>query len=194
MMNELAAMGGFFALLSFWHFVADWGFQSHEEAMNKARDGKVRAWHCTVYTVLMAPLVFFLCGGGVAFWSSVVILWGSHFLIDTYIPVYMWAKYVRKAPVFDHNSQAIDFFSKKTFAKDTDLERMKAWARDPLGLVLMIVVDQIFHMLFLLPVASLAAWPGVEICYIVAGFMLAFLIVMVMSGVENLKRTDDSDE
>lgn len=190
LIHELSTVGGLFALLSFWHFVSDWGFQSHNEAMKKASDNHVRARHCTIYTVLMSPLVYVLCGPTATLWVSLALLWASHFLIDTYIPVYLWAKHIRRAPAFNTTSEAIDLFSKKKFADDTDLGRLTAMGRDPLGLILMIVVDQVFHLFFLLPIAALSIWPRNPICYIVTGFMFAFLVIMIVSGSENLRHTE----
>src|SRR5690606_2404499 len=84
--DKLASIGGLVFFLAFWHFVVDWGFQSHVEAMSKATNAKVRAIHCTIYTMGMTLPLFFLVPGHVLACS--VALWISHFLIDTYIPVY----------------------------------------------------------------------------------------------------------
>lgn len=112
----LAVLGGIYVILAFWHFPADWLFQSQKEALAKAKNHLVRARHCLVYTLLFVPLLLLLRVRihesvfdygpnaelvlGYQFWASLAILWFSHFVIDTYIPVMLWAKYLRRAPQF----------------------------------------------------------------------------------------------
>lgn len=94
----VALMGGFFAILTFIHFAIDWIFQSHAEAMVKHNNPKVRAKHCLIYT---SPFVLFLwwCGLSPAMIGlAAFILFFSHFIEDTYWPVFLWVKYVRKPP------------------------------------------------------------------------------------------------
>lgn len=157
-LNKIADVGGVFALLVFWHFFADWLFQSHKEALAKSKDSKVRLRHCAVYTGLFLP-AFLLAG--VSFSTIVLcsfILFSSHYVIDTYIPVMLWAKYLRKAPQFEtyvfNPSGWVD--NKLEHCKRTDEESFKAFASTPLGLILMITMDQFFHIAFLIPVAWLA--------------------------------------
>jgi hypothetical protein len=137
MLLQLAEAGGLFALLTFFHFVADWLPQSHAEAMAKSTNARVRAWHCAIYAAGMAlPLSWF---GLTApeFGVSVLVLFVSHFIEDTYIPVLLWAKYIRKTPEF-------------TFKGDrSDKSAFIEWATTPLGKILMIAVDQIIHLAFL---------------------------------------------
>lgn len=139
MMSRFAAMGGVFAVLVFWHFFADWLFQTHVEAMAKAKDRRVRAMHCLVYAGLFVPLFAGLHMPLLGACYSLAILFTSHFVIDSYIPVLLWAKYLRRAPQFS--------------AGTSNEEAFKAFAATPIGLVLMIVMDQFFHIAFLLPIA-----------------------------------------
>jgi len=164
-----AQLGGVFAILVFWHFFADWVFQSHKEAMNKSKNWDVRAMHCMIYTLFFIPL---LAAVGISASKAafcVVILYCSHFVIDTYVPVMLWAKYLRLAPQFDQvKSQIVQdlcgpcdqsrgwsdrLIDRRLYASDE--EAFKAFASTPLGLVLMITMDQLFHIAFLLPVAWL---------------------------------------
>lgn len=139
MITTLAVAGGLFALLVFNHFVVDWIFQTHHEAMNKTSSWKWRLRHCLVYATGFIPLLLFM---GLAPWAlatSWFILLASHFIIDTYIPVYLWAKYIRRIPDVREGGQ----------------RAFKALFGTPLGVVLFIAVDQIVHLLFLLPVVCL---------------------------------------
>jgi len=156
----LNQLGGIFAVLVFWHFLADWVFQTHKEAMSKATNWRVRLRHCVVYAFLFWPL-FWLTGfeGDRAAMATGILL-TSHFIIDTYIPVMLWAKYLRRAPQFEGvgmtrimrpwQDKVVDPITYKT-----DAEAFKAFAATPIGLVLMITMDQFFHIAFLLPVAWL---------------------------------------
>lgn len=143
-LHTLAAMGGIFALLVFWHFVIDWVFQSHDEAMKKSSDASVRAFHCGVYAVGFVPVLSMLQLTPVTAWSCFVLLFVSHFIEDTYYPVMLWAKHIRRAPEFHDGAYA------------SDKEAFMAWISKPLGTILMIAIDQLVHIAFLLPIAYLA--------------------------------------
>lgn len=140
--QHVSQVGGIFALFTIWHFVADWLFQSHEEAMAKALDKKVRAWHCFKYTLAFVP-VLFIANSFVPWLIACLVLFGSHYVIDSYVPVMLWAKFLREAPQFQDPANHSDYLA------------FKAFAATPLGLVLMITMDQVFHILFLVPVAWL---------------------------------------
>ena len=136
-----ALAGGLFALLTFVHFFADWGFQTEYEAFNKTRNHKVRAGHCLVYSLFFMPVLFLLGASPLVMLVSFSILFLSHFFIDTYIPVFLWAKYLRK----------INLKSKVFSEKQMFLEVFE----DPLCLVLFISIDQICHLAFLWPIVFL---------------------------------------
>lgn len=195
-----AIAGGLFALLVFWHFLSDWVFQSQKEALAKATNWRVRARHVTVYTVLFIPLLMLLSlrvghsmlgddGGmsleiGPRFYLSLAILWGSHFFIDTYWPVMMWAKYLRRAPQFQDvvkpvwvpiRSETVLPSGQKVIGiklerkprpgwsdkvvdritYDSDVDAFKAFFGTPVGAILCITMDQLCHIACLLPVAWL---------------------------------------
>src|SRR5271166_3530787 len=100
-MNTVITMalgGGLFAALTFVHFLIDWLPQNHKEAMTKHNHPKVRAKHCLIYTAGFLPM-FWLFGFTWAEWLiGINVLFWSHFIEDTYLPVFLWAKYVRRPP------------------------------------------------------------------------------------------------
>jgi hypothetical protein len=131
-------MGNYFSILVFYHFFADWMFQSHKEAFEKSKNWKVRFYHCYKYTLFFVPLFYLYQFAGAYAYLSLLVLFVSHFIIDSYIPVILWAKYCRKYPGFEGKSLEDGF---------------KELISTPLGIILMIVMDQFFHICFLLPVA-----------------------------------------
>ena len=138
---SIAAAGGVFAYLAFFHFLVDWVLQSHWEATRKHSDAWVRAGHCSVYAAGMCVAICPILGG----WPlavSAVVLWASHFVEDTYYTVYLWMRHVRRVPV----------------VRERGVEGFREYVQTPLGLVLMIVVDQIVHLAFLWVPATFALW------------------------------------
>lgn len=125
--------GGLFAVLAFVHFLVDWVFQTHAEAMTKHNHPWVRARHCTIYTAGFLPvlLVWGWDAKRLAFGGAVLFL--SHFAEDTYLPVFCWAKHIRRVPV----------------VRERGLPGFVEWASEPLGKILMIAIDQIVHLSFL---------------------------------------------
>lgn len=144
MLEFFVAAGSLFAMLSFIHFFGDWLFQSQFEAINKSKSWKVRARHCAVYTLFFIPVLYLMTNSLIIFLACVAILWTSHFVIDTYIPVALWAIYIRRiAELRQANNQEEVF---KTFAS--------LW-KEPVYPILFIAVDQILHLTFLWPVIYL---------------------------------------
>jgi hypothetical protein len=160
MVHEIALMGGLFAVLTFIHFFVDWILQTHAEAMAKHNNWKVRARHCLIYTVGFIPILWAL---NFSWWKFVIalnILFWSHFVEDTYLPVYLWAKYIRKPP------EMIEPW-KETYVRvdgsiairvhPPDAKRgFMEFVQTSLGKILMIAVDQIIHLAFLFPIVWLA--------------------------------------
>ena len=140
MLETLIAAGSLFSLLTFNHFVVDWGFQTHNEAMNKSHDWKWRARHCLIYAIGFIPLLMLMELNALELLASFLILFTSHFIEDTYIPVYFWAKYIRRMPMIRLDG----------------IQAFKAEFSRPLGLILFITIDQLIHMLFLLPLVYFA--------------------------------------
>ena len=154
--ETLGIAGGLFFLLTFNHFVVDWLFQTHKEAMEKPVNNLVRARHCLIYTVGFLPLLLLLGLNFFELYLSLIILFLSHFVIDTYVPVYLWVKYVRKPPEMSmpahkisHNNQWIDYPA-------NDKDRFVEFTKTPLGKIITITVDQIIHILFLIPLMWMA--------------------------------------
>lgn len=142
MTDIVAKIGGIFAVFTFIHFFVDWVFQSHSEAMVKHNNSKIRAKHCLIYTTGFVPILLILNYSIVEFIISINILFWSHFFEDTYLPVFYWAKYLRKPSemqnTIDEKAGFIQFIS------------------TPLGKILMITIDQIIHLSFLFPVIWMA--------------------------------------
>ena len=150
----LALAGGLFAILTFIHFFVDWIFQSHAEAMVKHNNGVVRARHCAIYTMGFIPILgFFLWAGALTLsqcWLSVAILFISHFIEDTYLPVFLWAKHMRKPPEM---TQPITFKRNDEMVTEINpMEGFKLFVQTPIGKILMIAIDQIIHLAFLFPI------------------------------------------
>ena len=94
----MVRLGGCLAVLTSIHFAVDFIFQSHAEAMVKHNNPRVRAKHCLIYTLPFLPLLLW---AGLPLWQIALcsqILFWSHFCEDTYIPVFWWAKHIRKVP------------------------------------------------------------------------------------------------
>lgn len=137
MFQQIVNVGGLFAVLSFIHFFVDWIFQSHDEAMVKHKNAKIRAKHCLIYTLGFVPLFFLLdlsLGLGIVL---SLILFLSHFVEDTYLPVYLWTKYIRKPSEM----------------KEDDVSGFIVFTNTALGKILMIAIDQIIHLAFIMIVA-----------------------------------------
>ncbi len=143
------------------HFAFDWLYQSHAEAIAKSKDRTVRFWHCCKYAVPFVPVLWALGMNSLRLNVSFAILFVTHYVIDSYVPVMLWAKHLRKAPQFDlvirtpfHVHGWHDKEIEVTFKSDVDA--FKAMAGTPLGLILIIVMDQFLHITCLLPIAFLA--------------------------------------
>jgi hypothetical protein len=160
MTNEIALAGGLFAVFTFIHFFVDWILQTHAEAMAKHNNWKVRARHCLIYTLGFVPILYLL---DFSVWKWVVainVLFWSHFIEDTYLPVYLWAKYVRRPPemtepwkeMFTQVDGSLSFRVHPPDPKRGFIE----FVQTPLGKILMIAVDQIIHLAFLFVLVWLA--------------------------------------
>lgn len=158
--HDIALMGGLFSIFTFVHFFVDWLMQTHAEAMSKHNNWKIRARHCLIYMTGFIPLLYIL---GFSFWQYVIalnILFWSHFVEDTYLPVFLWAKYIRRPPemieswkeMYTRVDGSVAFKVHPPDAKRGFME----FVQTPLGKIIMIAVDQIIHLAFLLPIAWMA--------------------------------------
>src|SRR5208282_47685 len=153
MILEIALMGGILAVLSFIHFFVDWIFQSHAEALVKHNNPKIRAKHCLIYTVGFIPL-FLLCQLSWVEWLFALnVLFWSHFCEDTYIPVMLWAKYIRRPPEMTQPRQRTEVDGYVTILPPDSKAGFIEFIQTTLGKILMIAIDQIIHITFLIPIA-----------------------------------------
>ena len=153
MILELALIGGLLTILIIIHFFVDWVFQSHSEAMAKHNNPKVRAKHCLIYTLGFVPL-FFFCNFSVLEWLFAInLLFWSHFVEDTYLPVYLWAKYIRRPPEMTEPRKHTGVDGYVTVLPPDPKAGFIEFVQTPLGKILMIAIDQIIHILLLLPIA-----------------------------------------
>lgn len=146
----LVKLGGLLAVLTFIHFFVDWVFQTHDEAMVKHNNAKVRAKHCFIYTTPFIPLMYFT---GLIWWKILIgaaILFLSHFAEDTYIPVYWWARFIRKPPQMKQDPEV--GFARWIGAVPTPIKDGVHYD-SALAKILMIAIDQIIHITFLIPIA-----------------------------------------
>jgi len=154
----LSAAGGLLFLLTFVHFVVDWLFQTHKEAMEKNTSPVVRARHCLIYTAGFIPIMLLMKFNFWEFYAGMMILFFSHFIEDTYTPVYLWAKYIRKP------SEMLELEKHKVLSETgdwvmyprDDKEGFFEFSKTPLGKIIMITVDQIIHIIFLIPLVWMA--------------------------------------
>ena len=152
----LALAGGLFAVLALIHFFVDWIFQSHSEAMVKHNNPKVRAKHCLIYTLGFVPFMW-LCQ--FTFWEWVIglnVLFWSHFAEDTYVPVYLWAKYIRRPPEMTEPMKQTEADGYVTIIPPDPKKGFVLFIQTTLGKILMIAIDQIIHLLFLVPLVWMA--------------------------------------
>jgi len=158
--HEIALGGGLLAVLTFVHFAVDWVFQTHSEAMVKHNNPMIRAKHCVIYTFGFTPLLYMFGFGILEMFVAINILFWSHFVEDTYVPVFLWAKYIRKPPEMNEpwKEPYIDWSGESRFRLHApDAKRgFGFWVQTTMGKILMIAIDQIIHITFLLPIVWMA--------------------------------------
>jgi len=81
------------SILIITHFISDWFFQLDEWAIKKKTQFKYLLYHCIQYTMIFIPVFFFLKINFL--WLIWIFL--SHLLIDNYVFVNSWNKYVRRS-------------------------------------------------------------------------------------------------
>lgn len=159
---EIALMGGLLAVLVFIHFFVDWIFQSHAEAMVKHNNPKIRAKHCLIYTLGFVPIMWVFNFSLIEWLIGLNLLFWSHFAEDTYLPVYLWAKYIRKPPemtgprkgqVILQQQEDGSFKPHQDVLPPDPKAGFVEFVQTPMGKILMIAIDQIIHIAFLFPIA-----------------------------------------
>jgi hypothetical protein len=106
--EQISRSGGLLAMLVLVHFVVDWIFQTHAEAMAKHNNAAVRARHCAIYSLGFVPILLYLGFEGWKIVAAGLILFWSHFIEDTYWPVVLWAKYIRRPPQMRWRVKLVD--------------------------------------------------------------------------------------
>lgn len=153
MLLEIALMGGLLSILVFIHFFVDWIFQSHAEAMVKHNNPKIRAKHCLIYTVGFVPFMALFHFSWLEWLIALNILFWSHFGEDTYVPVFLWAKYIRRPPEMTEPRKQTGVDGYVTVLPPDPKAGFVDFIQTPMGKILMIAIDQIIHICFLLPIA-----------------------------------------
>jgi len=151
----LALLGGLFSILAFIHFASDFILQSHNEAMIKHNHPKIRAKHCIIYTISFFPIFWYSAFYWWEWLIAINLLFWSHFYLDTYHIVYLWAKYIRRPPemVEPRKQTGVDGYI-MILPPDPKIGFME-FVQTPLGKILSIAIDQISHLTFLLPIVYL---------------------------------------
>lgn len=153
MLLEIALMGGLLSILVFIHFFVDWIFQSHAEAMVKHNNPKIRAKHCLIYTLGFVPFMALFHFSWLEWLIALNILFWSHFGEDTYVPVFLWAKYIRRPPEMIQPRKQTGVDGYVTILPPDAKAGFVDFIQTPMGKILMIAIDQIIHICFLLPIA-----------------------------------------
>lgn len=157
---KIGVGGGLLAILVFIHFLVDWIFQTHKEAMNKHNKPWVRARHCGIYAVGFIPFLTVLVSIGslsfLEYFISLNILFWSHFVEDTYYPVYLWAKYIRRPAEMTEPIKEAGFDGYINVLPPDPRKGFLLFINTTLGKILMIAVDQIIHIAFLIPIVWMA--------------------------------------
>lgn len=139
---QLETIGGALAILfGIGHFLGDWVLQTHQMANRKVSEWRVRAVHCAIYTAVVG-LLMLMWRGEVSAWDGrwgllagmLAWLYLSHFVIDSYRPLFRFR-------------QAMG----DPFAKD--VETFKERFQTPAGFVVYVTLDQVFHLVCMLPAA-----------------------------------------
>jgi hypothetical protein len=153
MLPEIALTGGVLSILVFIHFFVDWIFQSHAEAMVKHNNPKIRAKHCAIYTAGFIPLFLFCHFSFLEWFVALNILFWSHFGEDTYVPVFLWAKYIRRPPEMTEPRKKTGLDGYVSILPPDPKAGFVDFIQTAMGKILMIAIDQIIHIAFLLPIA-----------------------------------------
>jgi len=132
MTDFTVALGALFALMTLAHFVFDWLPQAESWAVVKHREWDVRLLHSLFYSLPMAVLLYMVTDCSIDRMNiALIVLLVSHFFEDTYWFPAWWYRNVRqgKGPMYEG-----------------------------FNLVLVIMVDQIVHLVTLLVACTIAIW------------------------------------
>lgn len=152
-MSIISAAGGAFIVLVFVHFVADWMLQTDTMARRKADESPwLLIVHSTVYALSFCPILFLSFKGSFPLIVSATLsLLISHGAIDTYTPIWLWARVIRRPQEMDNDP--VDGFI--------------LWSSKPYGMFLTSGIDQLMHAAFLAPIAVMIAVSDAKIARII---------------------------
>lgn len=83
-----------FVVLYIGHKISDYLFQTEYQALNKHKNWGALLRHCTIYTLILSLLAYYLIG--FFSWTAIFILLISHIIIDKRGILIWWAKNVKK--------------------------------------------------------------------------------------------------
>ncbi len=133
-----------FELLVLTHFIADWIFQTSRGASRKHEDNFVLFNHAWWYTVFFAPIFVWKMSEGLSWYYAtllILLLLFSHAFLDKR-KFEMWVlKKVKGIEIWTDGYKVCPyFFDKDGHQKDLDMGLF--W-------ILLITIDQIFHIIIL---------------------------------------------
>lgn len=141
-MSLVSNMGGILVILIFVHFIADWIMQTDAMARRKAEESPwLLIIHSIVYSVTFIPIlvIVFDCSISMVI-TSFLALMMSHGAIDTYTPIWLWARFVRRPMEM----------------KNDPIKGFSEWSSKTRGILLVSGVDQLMHILFLASISFAA--------------------------------------
>lgn len=144
-LETIALAGGLYVPLVFWHFIADWLTQTENAAQAKSHNMLILFIHCSIYTMLFLPVlvIFGMSWGDV--WIASGVLFGSHFIGDTYLPVYWWAKYLRRMTFATRDGTRHPVKGPGDVFGNGQSLQVGDFFKPPM----LLVIDQLWHLAFL---------------------------------------------
>ena len=105
--------------------------------------------HSAIYAAMYVPILSLLFNQTSITVSAILALFMSHGAIDTYAPVWLWARFVRRPPEM----------------KESPYDGFVVWRLKPRGVVLIFGVDHLMHAAFLIPIAAMVVMADEETQY-----------------------------
>ena len=141
--NIISEAGGILIILTFVHFFADWVLQTDAMARRKSDESPwLLVVHSFVYAAAFVPVLSYAFKFAVPLVASASLtLMMSHGAIDTYTPIWLWARFLRRPQEM----------------RDDPVDGFTVWSSKPYGLLLTSGVDQFMHICFLAPIAVMAS-------------------------------------
>lgn len=135
--------GAILILLLFVHIIGDLAAQTDSMARRKTDESPwLLVVHSVVYALMFLPVLSVIFSSVVHLTLSCVLaLAMSHGAIDTYAPIWLWARFVRKPD--DMREDAVNGFT--------------SWTSRPYGMTIAYGMDQLLHICFLIPIAVMIA-------------------------------------